>query len=551
MFRNTFLAFALVSTAACGDDLTPPSPMPEAGLMDVSPPPAPPTATTTAGEVQGFHGEGYQAFLGIPYAAPPTESRRWAPPQPALPWAGTRDASTKPPSCKQNLLGLGRNSSEDCLFLNVHAPSPLPESAPVMVWFHGGAFIFGEGMQTDGGTAGDILAREHGVIVVSMNYRLGPFGFLAHPALSAEQAGVSGNYGLMDQRMALEWVRDNISSFGGDPNAVTIFGESAGGFSVCAHLLSPQSRGLFHRAISQSGVCGRSLSPQTEAEADGVALAESLGCADSADPLTCLRAKTPEEIAEADSSAGGGIESLLTSRSWWIHHDGVTVPHDFGDAVASGDFADVPSVFGWTKDEGTLFVLLAEQTGITADEARYDSTLLTIAMNEGVDPDLVRAQYPLSAYTDPGAAVAAILGDANLICPSRRATRSIAAAGVEIRAYRFDYPDAGFQLPSSRELGAFHSGEIQFIFGHPSMIGQRSFRGDDEPLNEAMSAYWANFAKGSDAPAGQPSWPDFAAPDFTSLVFDRVIVPADNLNADACALWDTAASATPDAPSGT
>ncbi|HJL14462.1 MAG TPA: carboxylesterase family protein [Sandaracinaceae bacterium LLY-WYZ-13_1] len=495
----------------------------------------PPVVETTLGPVRGRREPGVLAFEGIPYAAPPIGELRWRPPQPPEPWTKPHPATGRPPRCVQQALGLELSSREDCLYLNVHAPDPLPEGAPVMVWIHGGGFIFGEGLQTDGGTAGDRLAAAHGVVVVSMNYRLGPFGFLAHPALADEQGGTSGNYGLQDQRAALEWVRDNIAAFGGAPDDVTIFGESAGGFSVCAHLISPASAGLFHRAISQSGLCDTVMATAAQAMADGQAFAEAAGCADEADPLACLRAQRAEDLRAADPSGTRAFTELGGRRVWWPHVDGALLPGDFRARVEADAFARVPTVIGWNADEGTLFVMLAEQAGTVTDEATYDATLADLADSQGVSVDDVRAQYPLAAYPEPGAAIAAAIGDAALACPSRRAAHLLAEAGADVRVYHFTYPDASFQLPAERELGAFHSAEIQYVFGYPSAVGRTRFVGDDRALSEAMSAYWAGFASGG--PGGDPAWPTYDLEGDAHLVLDRTVATATGADADACALW--------------
>lgn len=500
---------------------------------DAGPPPvdarAPeaPRVETTRGPIEGRRGPGHQAFLGVPYAKPPVGALRWAPPEPPDAWTEPRAATSRPPRCVQEALGLELPSQEDCLYLNVHTPDPRPEGAPVMVWIHGGAFLFGEGLQTDEGTAGDRLAAEHGVVVVSMNYRLGPYGFLAHPALTAEQ-GASGNYGLMDQRAALEWVQDNIAAFGGDPGDVTIFGESAGGLSVCAHLISPASEGLFHRAISQSGLCDSALDTLAAAEAKGATFGDALSCAD----VECLRAASVEDITAADGAGADPFGEVAAERAWWPIVDDRVLTGDFRARVEAGAFVDVPTVIGWNADEGTLFVMLAEQAGQVADEAAYDEVVRGIAARSGVSADDVFAQYPLADYPDPGAAAAAVIGHATLACPSRRAALLLRDAGVETRVYHFTYPDAGFQLPTERDLGAFHSAEIQYVFGHPSMIGRDRFTGDDRALSEAMSGLWTGFASGASI-----DWPTFDAAE-THLRLDRTVEPGAAADVEACALWD-------------
>ena len=352
----------MLGATACDADAPSSDAGADASADDAGPPPAAPTADTALGPLEGLRGPGYQAFLGVPYAKPPVGALRWAPPEPPEAWTEPRSATGRPPRCVQRALGLDLASQEDCLYLNVHTPDPRPEDAPVMVWLHGGAFLFGEGLQTDEGTAGDLLAATHGVVVVSLNYRLGPYGFLAHPALTAER-GASGNYGLMDQRLALEWVRDNIAAFGGDPDDVTIFGESAGGLSVCAHLISPESEGLFHRAISQSGLCDSALDDLSDAEAAGERFADALSCADA----ECLRAASVDEITTADGAGSDPFGEVGAERAWWPIVDGAVLEGDFRTEVERGAFVNVPTVVGWNADEGTLFVMLAEQAGQVAD----------------------------------------------------------------------------------------------------------------------------------------------------------------------------------------
>ena len=495
---------------------------------------APPMVNTRYGPVVGVRGNGYAEYLGMPYAAPPIGELRFAPPMPPSPWTEPRLADRDPSPCVQQALGVSFPSSEDCLFLNVHTPDPPVEDAPVMVWIHGGAFLFGEGTQTDDGTRGDILASEHGVVVVSMNYRLGAFGFLAHPSLDAS-AGATANAGILDQRAALEWVRDNIADFGGDPNDVTLFGESAGGVSVCIHLASDESQPLFHRAIVQSGLCDANLPTAAEANAASVAFAERAGCADLGTAASCLRDLSPDALLMADETGSDPFAEIASDRVWWPSIDGGTIGAQFRERVAADAVADVPIIVGWNADEGTLFVLLAEQAGATVDAAAFDTIASGVAAAEGVDFADVQAQYPIGDYPDPGAALAAVLGHANLACPSRRSARVLAEAGHDVYVYRFEYPDASFQLPGSRELGAFHSAEIQYIFGHPSRFGQRVFRDDDLALHRELASRWSAFATDG-AVAGD--WPAFDATDERYLILDRAVETAMAADRDACALWD-------------
>jgi para-nitrobenzyl esterase len=496
----------------------------------------PPMVTTTSGPVTGSRGAGFLAFTGIPYAAPPVGDLRWRAPQPVTPWTQPRDATSMPPRCAQQGIGFTLPSQEDCLYINVHTPDPRPTNAPVMVWIHGGGFVFGEGLQPDNGTAGDLLASAHGAVVVSFNYRLGPYGFLAHRQLRGADP-TSGNFGFADQVAALHWVHDNIAAFGGDPSNVTIFGESAGGLSVCLHLMSSQSAGLFHAAISESGLCDSPLITQNDGENSGQEFATLLGCT-GAEAVACMRGKTQAEITAIDPGANAFTE-LDAPQVWWPHIDGTWVPSNFRDAIGTSTFNRVPTIIGWNRDEGTLFVMLAEQNSMTmATAAEYDTATTNLSLGFGPSVDAIRAQYPIASYPDPGAAIAAALGHAILACPSRRAASLLAAAGIPTRAYHFTYPDAQFQLPASRDLGAFHSAEIQYVFGHPARLGQRRFTGADIPLNEAMSGYWARFAATHDPNGGgAQNWPAYDDGDEV-LVLDTTITTTTGPDASACALWD-------------
>ncbi|MCB9593286.1 MAG: carboxylesterase family protein [Sandaracinaceae bacterium] len=505
---------------------------------DAGPPPPPPMVTTANGPVTGTLGDGYREFLGIPFAAPPVGDLRWRPPEPPASWTEPR-ASNRPRRCVQDALGLPLASGEDCLYLNVHTPDPMPDHAPVMVWIHGGAFLFGEGVQTDEGTRGDLLARQ-GVVVVSMNYRLGPYGFLAHPDLTTEQ-GASGNYGLMDQRMALEWVRDNIAAFGGDPDDVTLFGQSAGGLSVCLHMTAPSSRGLFHRAIVQSGLCESGLDDLATSEANGLGFATRLGC-DGPDALGCLRGKTTDEIDAVDTSGMGIVAELSGTRTWWAIRDGAFLTQDVRDAVLAGDVMDIPMVVGWNRDEGTFFTFLADTTEETLDEPTYRAIVDAIAELQGVTAADVLAAYPIADYPDPSYATAALYGHATIACPSRRAARLFAEhLASDVFVYRYDYPDGEFQIPTDRELGAFHASEIQFVFGHPAPIGRRAFTSaDDLAMNARLSGDWLRFARASDPNGEAPTWAPYDVAEDRELVYDRVVTTATGLDEDACALWDAA-----------
>lgn len=497
----------------------------------------PPPEVTIAGlgTVQGLHESGARSFYGIPYAQPPVGDLRWRSPLPAQPWTGVRDASTDSEPCAQSALAIAAFGEEDCLYLNVSTPDPAPSGAPVLVWIHGGAFVFGEGVQTDRGTRGDLIAAAHGAVVVSMNYRLGAFGFFVNDAAEAR-----GNAGFEDQQLALRWVQDHIADFGGDPRDVTIVGESAGGLSVCLHLIAPGSAGLFHRAISESGLCDSTLSPEAERVEVSDRLVTALGCDGTADVGACLRAAPMESVR--DSSGLDGVFGTVTARvrPWWPYMDGDVIPEQFRAAVEGGRSGDAPVILGWNRDEGTLFVDLAERDDVVVDEAMYHSLATNLGASIGVTGPEVEAQYPLADYVDPGAALAALLGHATLACPSRRAAGLLAANGHVVHAYRFEFPDAAFQLVErrERELGAFHSAEIQFVFGRPARVGRTRFMPEEQTLSDAMQGAWLRFVRTGDPSDASLAWPTYDASTDTHVVFDRTITTGTAADRDACAFWD-------------
>ncbi len=537
-------ALAFISLG-CGDPPSSPdaavSPdaadVPDAAVaIDAFDPPPPEVTIDGLGTVRGIYENGARSYYAIPYAEPPVGALRWQSPVASGPWTGTLDGSEKPEACAQSALSFGALGSEDCLFLNVHTPATATTDAPVVVWIHGGAFVFGEGVQTDRGTRGDLLAVE-GAVVVSMNYRLGAFGFFVNDALDT-----AGNAGFEDQILALEWVRDHIADFGGDPANVTIVGESAGGLSVCLHLVAPRSRDLFARAISESGLCDSVLSPREERLEVSNDLVTALGCDTAPDEATCLRDATMDAVR--DSSGLDGVFGTLTSRvrPWWPYADGVVVPEQFRAAVENDRIADVPLIVGWNRNEGTLFIDLAERSGVVADEATYHDLAMSLAATIGAEPSVVEAQYPLADYPDPGAALGAMLGHAALACPSRRAAALLAENGHDVHVYRFEYPDASFQLVErpERDLGAFHSAEIQFVFGRPARLTRPRFTEEEAALSSAMQGAWLRFVRTGDPSDATLAWPAYDAATDTHMVFDRTVATGTAADRDDCMLWDPA-----------
>ncbi|HEU0036158.1 MAG TPA: carboxylesterase/lipase family protein [Kofleriaceae bacterium] len=516
------LALLLVLAAACGSDL---------GPLDVE---------LDTGVVRGSDdGQGVRSWLGIPYAAPPIDELRWRPPSPAASWDGARDATKLGAKCPQNTVITPGGGAEDCLYLNVWTPSPAPHDAPVMVWIHGGAFVFGSG--GDAFYAGSELARLRGVVVVTINYRLGGLGFLAHPALAGEDPArpSSGNYGLLDQLAALAWVHRNIAAFGGDPARVTLFGESAGGFSTCVHYASAETAELFQSAVVESGACSSAGLEQTreQAEADGLALGDKLGCPGTgADALACLRGKSDLEILDATAlppvtqQLPGGFFYGEVPGNTLPNLDGVVLPASIEARLAGGAYPPRPLVIGTNRDEGTLFHSTILSNPI-ADETEYRAAL---ARRFGATTaDAIVSRYPVSAFGSANAALAEVSGDAFFVCPARRNARAVSQVAT---VYRYSFERA-LEQPLIADLGVFHSGEIPFVFGLDDFpLGKL---GSGAPLADAVQGYWTRFAATGDPNgADAPAWPRYDATD-PLLVLDLPIAARPDAKAAQCDFWDS------------
>jgi para-nitrobenzyl esterase len=451
-------------------------------------------AAPPAGPVVGVVTPAMHEFLGIPYAEPPVGALRWAPPVTRTPWTTPLDASTYGDRCAQVGGAFGEAStSEDCLFLNVYVPhrKSVPErdlrkKRPVMVWIHGGAFQNGSAANYDPTK----LLR--GGVVVTINYRLGALGFMAHPAFSAESPdGISGNYGILDQQLALRWVQDNIAAFGGNPKRVTIFGESAGGISVHTQLASPLAAGTFHRAIVQSGALFRQPT-LAAAETAGTATADALGCSDQT--AACLRA-----LSVADVLAGqpAGLQSTSPVV------DGVVLPLPFRAAFDLGAFNHVPVIEGSNHDEMRLFVAAGfDLRGGPVTESTY---VASIAGLLGVPSNIaafLATRYPVAEYASAGLALSALTTDAAFSCNALAADRNL-ARWVPTWAYEFNDEHAPmlFLPPVSFPYGAAHASEIQYLFAVSAAFPQALAAGQEQ-LSDAMVRYWTRFAR-----TGKPSAP--------------------------------------------
>ncbi|MEV4111931.1 carboxylesterase/lipase family protein [Nonomuraea sp. NPDC049695] len=481
---------------------------------------------TDQGPLRGILTEDHRSFLGIPYAAPPVGELRWRAPRPAPAWTQPRQATTPGPMCAQTGDHLGGGStSEDCLYLNVTTPRPQQgRKLPVMVWLHGGSFKDGAGHLYDARR----LAAQGKVIVVTVNYRLNAFGFLAHPALH-DADGLSGNYGLADQQAALRWVRRNAAAFGGDPHNVTLFGESSGAVSVCAHLAAPGSAGLFHRAILNSAPCtapwspslamGNNPRPRAQAERDGRALAKRLGLGESPTAQQ-LRAIPADKLLQAASDPAQPGFGPVTG--------GAFLPLDPARAITSGRFHQVPVLYGINRHEQRMHVWgleMAKYRGpIPAD--RYDDEVRAAF---GANADKVLARYPLSAYASPSQALATALTDAQYARPALDTGKALSR---HVPTYAFEFADANAPwfaaFPKPYDMGAYHAAELPYLFD----VGYNQPLTDQQQhLADLMIGYWTRFAHTSDPNgSGAPAWHPFttAHPNVQSLApGDDGIKPAD------------------------
>ncbi|MFJ4521918.1 carboxylesterase/lipase family protein [Streptomyces sp. NPDC088810] len=498
---------------------------------------------TDRGWVRGAaHSDGVRVFQGIPFAAPPTGKLRWRPPRPADRWPGVRDATVPARPCPQLPLTLlpdggpvlpgesnrTGSTTEDCLYLNVWTPARTDgRSLPVLVWLHGGGNAYGAGSDYEGSA---LTAR--GMVVVTVNYRLGALGFLAHPALSSESEDhASGDYGLMDQQAALRWVRHTIGAFGGDHDRVTLGGQSAGSVDTCAHIASPTAEGLFQRAIQQSGSCASDggLTPLTlgAAEQRGSDFAASVGCAGPRTAATCLRARTTTELLRA---TGTGTASV-----WGPNTGPRVLPLAPRRAWAEGRVNAVPTLNGTTHDEYRYFTALYVDLlgGGPLTAASYAAL---IGLQHGDRAAAVLHTYPASAYPSPNLAYSAVNTDQRFACPARADSR-LYASRAPVYAYEFHDPQAPPFIPAPHTpQGAFHASELAYLFPMDSLRLTSAQR----RLSATMTAYWARFAATGDPNGSRtPAWPRYTPSEDSvqALAPDRV-ASTNGFAADHhCAFW--------------
>jgi para-nitrobenzyl esterase len=484
-FRATVFALALAAAPQAGATAAPS-----------------PVIATPAGELSGTEAAGIRAFKGIPYAKPPVKGLRWRPPVPLAPWNGVRNATDFGPACVQpqssKLTTIYSNApmpvSEDCLTLNVWTPERA-KKAPVLVWIHGGALVGGSSREAMyDGTA----FAQRGVIVVSINYRLGVLGWLAHPELTRESPQhFSGNYGLLDQIAALHWVKDNIAAFGGDPGNVTIAGESAGALSALYLMTSPYARGLFQRAIVESGYMismpelKRSVFGMPAWEALGTMLQSGLQAPD----LATMRGMDAQTITDTAAKLGFAPFGVV---------DGDVLPKQMVDAFDAGEQAPVAVLAGFNQGEIRSLTMLAPKPA--KDAAQYEAEI------RGRYGDLADAFLALYPSADQQESIFASVRDALYGWTAERVVRKQAARGLPAYLYLFDH---GYPAADSTGLHAHHASELPYVFGTmektPPLWPKIPHAAEERALSEAMTDYWASFARDGKPVAGNaPAWPAYS-----------------------------------------
>jgi para-nitrobenzyl esterase len=470
----------------------------------------PAVVMTDKGAVRGVIRDGVREFKGIPYAQPPVGELRWDIPKESLAWRGVLDATEYKSACPQaERYGIPESSeNEDCLNINVTVPysekADLKRKRAVIVWLHGGAFV--------GGSSAlyplDYMAKSGDVVVVSMNYRLGVFGFTAHPSFKADH---NGGYGLEDQRAALRWVQKNIAAFGGDPENVTIAGESAGGASVCMHILAPEeTSGLFHKAIIQSAGCVTPLPSLEEGKKTGEKVAALVGCNNDTDTLSCLRKKPVKDLLDASSQVAGS--NILT----YMPVIGTkTVPLPGSEAIPAGKFVKVPVMYGGTSDELRLYVAYAIQGGQPITDSNYEEMLKTTYQEKS---GTIAKEYPTSSYSSAASALGSVWTDFRpdvginhcIYLESSKLFRK------SVPVYQFIFSDRNAPPVTENpgfEMGAVHSSELPYMFPHydnTTQLAGPDLAPPSQKLADQMMAYFTSFAKtGKPNAPGAPKWESF------------------------------------------
>lgn len=515
-----------------------------------------PEVTTESGRVEGTNVGSTDVYKGIPYAKQPVGDRRWRPPEtPAPDWDGTLDATEYAPIAPQpnlitsaagSLLGIDftvvAGREDGCLNLNVWAPQNAdPGEKPVMVWIHGGGYEIGSNRYNS-----QQLSQRGDVVVVTVNYRLGPLGFYTHPELLDEDPR-NVNQGYQDMIAALEWVQRNIREFGGDPNNVTIFGESAGGNAVLTLMTDPDTEGLFHRVICESGPVIEDYDNREEAAEEGVEVAESLGCT-GADALECLRDASLQNLLSGQrgliGSIAGGDSAGLLEGALAIVVDGTVIEEHPALRFRDGEFHDVPLITGGNNDETQLFLALQD----VPDRQAYRDTLES-TLTPG-QADRVLEAYPAENYGSPKDALIDATTDGVFLCNDRLTAKWISDNGGTVYRYIFDdSPSDPFELIQLiiPDRGAYHAAELAYVFGDGDNITQQGFEISDTGLRDkwlsrTMQDYWTNHAwNGNPNDSGwfgPPDWPRFDSTNQRQVRLKEDAVEQESGPKPGCGVWE-------------
>eukprot|EP01099_Mayorella_cantabrigiensis_P000472 TRINITY_DN1221_c0_g1_i1.p1 TRINITY_DN1221_c0_g1~~TRINITY_DN1221_c0_g1_i1.p1 ORF type:complete len:565 (+),score=123.01 TRINITY_DN1221_c0_g1_i1:38-1696(+) len=517
------------------------------------------TIMTTNGPVKGFSKNGADVWHAIPFARPPIGEFRFKPPQDPDPWTTTKDCFNPAPQCSQvDIANLFVQGQEDCLYLDVYRPAGATGPLPVLFWIYGGGYVAGDNYE-GGNFDGTNRVTEFPVIIVATNYRLNAFGFLGLEELRKEDPDhTSGNYGVQDQRFALQWVQKNIAQFGGDPDQVTIFGESAGAFSVCYQLSSPASKGLFRAAIMESGTCD---SKEFFVDFDLVDswsadVASWAGCNRSIlahdDFMKCLR-NTSEVVwmytylswftGSWDKSGTGYRPLLAPAMPWGPAIDGsdIGLPGLPLELIQQGRGSRVPLIAGTNSDEGTVFIpeMPLIVPGVTFPLGEDDLTLVLLHFfdNSTEDVNEILAHYPEENFKSIYDQSSIILRDYFFVCPTRRVHRAINSLGVQSWQYFFTYI---YRDPVEYiTVGDYHGVELPYVWNN---FGSANKTTRDDQMQESMGVYWTNFARFLNPNGkikGQVYWENYQSSKDNLLEMSTPCISDTNLFTDICDFWDT------------
>lgn len=496
-------------------------------------PEGPAIVHTVAGPIEGEALGEVLAFRGVRYAEPPVGELRWRPPVPRACVPALTPAKVFGPVCPQvekDAQGqvVASETDEDCLTLNVWTPAADVQARPVLVFIHGGGNAVGAG--SDELFDGAALAKARDVVVVTLNYRLGALGFLTHPALAAESPeGVSGNYGILDQVLALEWVRDNIARFGGDPARVMVFGESAGAVNTCSLIGSPRAAGLFHGAIAQSGACRERTLAAFEQDIAAPWFTGS-GCDAAPDPAACLRGLDVAAILATQPDGYPNVAGL--SQGWGPHVDGVVLPKASLSAMSEGTHNQVPVIFGANAGETANAV---GPLTVPQYEALVTATFGPLAGE-------VLAMYPAAEYGDDGRlAYVALTSDVKFVCNARRSARA-ADQGQGAAVFRYHFAYDGYTALPNTPKAAFHGLELIYIFGNWGAVLDGNFEyqpnADDLAMAARIQAAWVGFAATGDPAGPGLEWPAYVGASDNAALLDEPPGLVEGVRAKQCDFWD-------------